>query len=133
MMLLACIMACIGDATMSNAIQCETVCRIVDNDVCDAKHPRKKVVFRQLIFYRWRAGGYQVVGYMLIRPDTAWQHVKRGDYHCIEFEARDGKWRMIRSKTMTKEDTRHDPEVIDRRRGERECLFDLQPWGDVRG
>ena len=118
---------------MPNDYQSETVCMIVENDVCDAKHQRKKVVFKQFIFKRWRNGGYQIVGYLMIRPDVAWQYIKRGDYHCIEFESRGNQWRTIRSKSMSKEDTRYDPEVRDRQRRERECLFGLQPWGDVRG
>lgn len=130
---LVAIMLLTGGPDMPNKLQSETVCMIVENDVCDAKHPRKKVVFKQFIFKRWRAGGYQIVGYLMLRDGLAWQYVKRGDYHCIEFESRSGEFRTIRSKSITKEDTRHDPEVRDRENGERECLFGLQPWGDVRG
>ncbi len=118
---------------MPNDMQVETVCMIVENDVCDAKHQRKKVIFKQYVFKRWRAGGYEIVGYLMVREGLAIQRVKRGDYHCIEFESRDGKWRTVRSKSLAKEDTKYDPEVRDREKGERECLFGLQPWGDVRG
>lgn len=121
-----------GDAPVHN-IETETVCRILENNVCSQRHQRKQVLFTQLVFYRWRAGGYQCVGYLMLRPETNWQHIKRGDYHCIEFESRDGTFRVIRSKTYDKQDTKHDPEVIERQRGERECLFGLEPWGDVRG
>jgi len=118
---------------MPNDIQQETVCRIVENDVCSPNHQRKQVVFKQLIFYRWRAGAYRVVGYLMLRHDQSFQHIKRGDYHCAEFESRDGQFRVVRSKTWEKQDTKHDPEVKDRENGERECLFGLAPWGDVRG
>lgn len=133
MTLVLAIMACIGDAAVPNDMPIETVDMIVENDVCDAKHQRKRVIFKQYIFKRWRAGGYEIVGYLMVRDDTAMQYVKRGQFHCIEFESRSGQWRTVRSKSMSKEDTRHDPEVRDREKGERECLFGLQPWGDVRG
>ena len=135
-MLLACIMllALTGDQQMSDQpYHVETVDLIKDNSVYDPRKPRKALLFRQFIFFRWSGGDYRIVGYMMVRDDAVWQVVRRGEYHCVELQARDGTWRRIRARDIHSEDTRHDPEIKDRRRGERDCLFGLQPFGDVRG
>lgn len=118
---------------MPNDIPTETVCKIVENSVFSPRSPRQKFLYKQFIFYRWRDNDFRVVGYLMLRDDQLWQAVRFGGYYTVDFESRDGQWRRIRSKMLIKESTRNDPELIDRRRGERECLFGLQPFGDVRG
>lgn len=127
------ILATIGGRDVSESIEQETVDIIRDNCVYDSHKPRQRLVYRQFIFYRWRQGEYQVCGYLMVRDDTVWDLPKRGQYHCLEFQARDGSFRRICAKTLDKADTRHDPEMADRKHGDRDCLFGLVPWGDVRG
>lgn len=134
MLLLCGIMVAAPMDARPEMIETEYVELIDHNNVISKRKPHVKR-YEQMICYRNSpSGSLQIVGYLMIRPDTVYD-VKRmsGNRWELIFETRSGKWRRVVCRTLHNSDTTYDPELEERKQGERGCLFGLGPWGGLRG
>ncbi len=91
-----------------------------------------QLITTQLIFYRWCAGEYRIVGYLKDSQHLDWDVSESQTSVRLLFTARNGERRKILAKAFQRTETDKDFEMLDRER-DRECLFGLYPFGDVRG
>lgn len=124
------LLALLGAYDMESQREHEFVDVIEINEVLSRTRP-KEVVLRQLIFKRWKAGDYRIVGYMVIKPEVIWESTERAGSATVRFTTRSGKQRTVTGKSLKKSISAYDKEMLDRK-NPRECLFGSNYFGDVR-
>lgn len=99
------------------------------------KRGKPEFLYEQYICYSMDAvGNIECVGYFVVRPDSVYDiQMLPKDRIQLTIETRGKQWRRVIAKTLNRSETTFDPELQDRKAGERKCLFGLQPWGDLRG
>lgn len=100
-----------------------------------SKRAKAELIYEQFICYQVDGlGNVECVGYFVVRPDSVYDvQMLPKDRIQLTIETRNKQWRRIIAKSLHRSETTFDPELQDRKAGERKCLFGLAPWGDLRG
>lgn len=111
---------------------------IIEHNIVVSKKKASKVLREQIIFHKYTDDNRCVtVGYYTMSrgPNAGWELESIKDTRvCFTFFTRSGKRRRIIGKSLTTSETHYDPELEDRKDcQERQCLFGLSGYGDVRG
>lgn len=113
------------------------------------KGRKKKFLYEQFLFFRQGRGKdgvklFDLVGYYYVtdKANSSWElDTLPKDRVSFTFTTRQGTLRRVIAKSYTTSETDFDPEMEDRECGQeeqgdnyqRQCLFGLDGFGDVRG